>query len=218
MRYSRPGIFGDAHFRGTVTLGVWPCRPAAIRGIRAVCCIVDELAFFTTTDGRLTDVEMLRAVRTRLATTAGRLIVLSSPYAQVGSRWNLHRRHHGREDSPTLVWQATASRMNPCLPADYLARMEREDPEAYRSDVLGEFRAGVATFLDPDALAAVIDEGVRERQPADGKRYYGFADAASGSGKDSFAVAVARRDGERGVLDVCRAWGPPFNPSGVISG
>ncbi len=129
----------------------------------------------------------------------------------------VHRRHYGREDSPTLVWQASAPEMNPTLSADYLARMEAEDPEAYRSEVLGEFRAGVATFLDPEALADVVEAGVRERQPVAGIRYFGFADAASGSGKDAFALGIAHRDGERAVLDVCRAWRPPFNPSGVIA-
>ena len=38
---------------GGVTLAVYPCRPAAIRGIRAACIVIDELAFFTATDGRL---------------------------------------------------------------------------------------------------------------------------------------------------------------------
>ncbi len=116
-----------------------------------------------------------------------------------------------------LVWQATAPAMNPTLPADYLSRMEADDPEAYRSEVLGEFRAGVASFLDPDALAAVVESGVRERASEPGKSYLAFADAASGSGKDSFTLAVAHRDGERGVLDCLRAWRPPFNPSGVIA-
>jgi hypothetical protein len=36
--------------------------------------------------------------------------------------------------------------MNPTLPADYLERTEQDDPEAYRSEVLGEFRAGIATL------------------------------------------------------------------------
>src|SRR5690606_15883470 len=123
----------------------------------------------------------------------------------------------GRDDSPTLVWQASAPAMNPKLGADYLARMEADDPDAYRSEVLGEFRAGVTTLLDPDALAAVVESGVRERLPIAGVRYFGYADAASGSGKDAFALAISHRDGERAVLDVSRAWRPPFNPSGVIA-
>lgn len=107
--------------------------------------------------------------------------------------------------------------MNPTLPADYLERMERDDPEAYRSEVLGEFRTGVTTFFDPDSLGAVVEPGVRERLPVEGVGYAGYVDAASGSGKDSFAVGVAHRDGNRGVLDLVRSWRPPFNPSGVIA-
>jgi hypothetical protein len=121
--------------------------------------------------------------------------------------------------------------MNPLLGHDYLARMEQDDPEAYRSEVLGEFRAGLSTLLDPDALAACVEAGVRERAPwtyqptfmgtklqaAKPPRYVSFTDSASGSGKDAFTVAVAHADGERAVLDVVRAWKPPFNPSGVIA-
>jgi hypothetical protein len=46
--------------------------------------------------------------------------------------------------------------MNPSFPADYLARTEQGDPEAYRSEVLGEFRAGLSTLLDPEAIAACV--------------------------------------------------------------
>ncbi len=183
--------------------------------------IVDELAFFIATDGRPTDTEMLRAVRSRVATTGGKVLILSSPYAQAGALWDLHRKHYGREDSPTLVWQATAPEMNPTLPADYLARMEEDDPEAYRSEVLGEFRAGIASLLDPEALDAVVASGVRERAPVrppePRPRYVAFADAAGGSGKDSFTLAIAHPEGDVAVLDVCRAWKPPFDPSAVIA-
>ena len=203
--------------RGGVSLSVYPCRPAAVRGIRAVCAVVDELAFFTATDGRPTDVEMLRAVRTRLATTGGKLLILSSPYAAVGALHDLHQRHYGREDSPTLLWQASAPDMNPTLDAGYLERMRNEDPEGYRSEVLGEFRQGLTTLLDPDAIEACVAQGVRERAPEQGLRYVGFADPASGSGQDAFTIAIAHQDGERAVLDVVRAWAPPFNPTGAIA-
>jgi hypothetical protein len=203
--------------RNGVSLSAYPCRPAAVRGIRACIVVVDELAFFTATDGRPTDHEMLRVARGRLATTGGKLIVLSSPYGQSGALWDLHRRHFGVEDSPTLVWQASAPEMNPTLPADYLERMAAEDPEAYRSEVLGEFRAGLSTLLDSDAIAACVAAGVRERKREDGRRYVAFADPASGSGKDAFAVAIAHQDGDKAVLAVVRSWSPPFNPSGAIA-
>jgi phage terminase large subunit-like protein len=71
-----------------VTLAAYPYRPAAVRGLRARVVVVDELAFFISTDGRPTDTEMLRALRPCLATTGGKLIVLSSPYAQSGALWD----------------------------------------------------------------------------------------------------------------------------------
>jgi hypothetical protein len=200
-----------------VSLSAYPCRPAAIRGLRACIVVIDELAHFVTTDGRPVDVEMLRAARGRLATTGGRLIILSSPYSQTGALYELHRKHWGQDESGTLIWQASAAIMNPTLPADYLARMAQDDPEAYRSEVLGEFRTGTSTLLDPDALSACVPEGVRERLPEPGVAYESFVDAASGSGKDAFTAAVAHRDAERTVLDAVRAWTPPFNPSAAIA-
>lgn len=197
-------------------LAAYPCRPVAVRGIRARVAVVDELAFFRSSEGFAVDAEMLRAVRPCLATTGGKLIVLSSPYAQSGALYDLHRRHHGRDDSDVLVWQATAPQMNPTLPADYLRRMQADDPEAYRSEVLGEFRAGIATFLDPDALTACVTEGVRERAPEPKFRYSAFVDP-SGGRRDAFTLAIAHREGDRAVLDVLRAWRPPFNPAGVIA-
>ena len=203
--------------RNGVSLSAYPCRPEAVRGLRACIVVIDELAFFTATDGRPTDTEMLRVARGRVATTGGKIIVLSSPYGQSGALWDLHRKHYGRDDSSTLVWQASAPEMNPTLSHDYLRRMEQEDPDAYRSEVMGEFRAGLSTLLDPDALGACVASGVRERSPEAGTRYISFTDPASGSGKDAFTVAVAHADGERAVLDCVRVWKPPFNPSGVIA-
>jgi hypothetical protein len=62
----------------------------------------------------------------------------------------------GEMTLPVLVWQATAPEMNPTLPADYLDRMAHDDPDAYRSEVLGEFRAGISTLFDPEALEMCV--------------------------------------------------------------
>lgn len=196
-------------------VAVYPCNPRAIRGIRARIVLLDELAHFRTSDGNPVDVEMLRAARPALATTGGKLVILSSPYGQSGALWELHRRHYGRA-SDTLVWQCDAPTMNPSLPADYLRRMEEDDPEAYRSEVLGEFRAGLATLLDPDAIAACVATDRLELPPVKGIKYSAFTDP-SGGRRDAFTLAVGHRDGERGVVDVCRAWRPPLNPSSVVA-
>lgn len=196
-------------------VAVYPCRPSAIRGVRARVVLLDELAFYRSTDGNPVDVEMLRAARPALATTGGKLVILSSPYGQSGALWELHRRHYGRA-SDVLVWQCDAPTMNPGLPADYLRRMQEDDPEAYASEVLGEFRAGLATLLDPEALDACVASDRLELPPAKGITYSAFTDP-SGGRRDAFTLAIGHRDGGRGVVDVCRAWRPPFNPSGVVA-
>lgn len=197
-------------------VAAYPCRPAAVRGLRARVAVVDELAFFLTSEARPVDTEMLRAVRPALATTGGRLIILSSPYGQSGALWDLHRRHYGRMHSDTLVWQAAAPTMNPTLPRDYLDRMRQDDPEAYRSEVQGEFRAGLATLLDPDALDACVRRGRRDLPPAKGVTYHAFTDP-SGGRRDAFTCAVGHRDGERLVVDAVRAWRAPFDPAAVTA-
>ncbi len=199
-----------------VRVAAYPCRPAAIRGLRACVAVADELAYFRSSEMLPQDAEMLRALRPTLATTGGRLVILSSPYGQSGALWELHRRHFGRNDAPVLVWQASAPVMHSDLPADYLARMEQDDPEAYRSEVLGEFRAGLSTLLDPEAIAACVVAGRRELPPVTGLRYEAFADP-SGGRADAFTVGIGHRDGERAVVDVLRAWRAPFNPSGVVA-
>ena len=200
-----------------VTLAAYPCRPQSVRGLRAALVVLDELAFYRTSENVPVDREMLTAVKPCLATTGGKLIILSSPYAQTGVLYEMHRRAWGTDNPYTLVWQASAPEMNPTLPADYLARMAQDDPEAYRSEVLGEFRQGLSALLDPDAIAACVAEGVRERpfNPAVVCRAAG--DAASGTGKDAFTVGIAGKVGDKALLFVLRAWKPPFNPSGVIA-
>ncbi len=61
------------------TIAAYPCRPAAIRGIRTRVAVCDELAFFRSSENLPQDVEMLRALRPTLAMTGGKLIILSSP-------------------------------------------------------------------------------------------------------------------------------------------
>ncbi len=147
-----------------VVLAAYPCRVAAVQGLRACAGICDELAYFKSADLNLPqDTEMLRALRPRLATTNGKLITISSPYAQSGALWDLHRQHFGRDGSNVLIWQGTAPEMNGTLSADYLERMKQDDFELYRSAVLGEFRMGLASLFDPEALELCIEPGVRER-------------------------------------------------------
>lgn len=214
----RPCIVGQTAdtitLNNGVVVAVYPCRPSAVRGIRSRVSVIDELAFFRASDGNPVDVEMRRSEAPTRATTGGRGITLSSPYGQTGALWELHRRHFARDDSSTLVWVAPAPPMNPTLASDYLQRLEQDDPEGYRSEVLGEFRAGQMMLLDPAALDQCIADW-RELPPARDTRYFGFYDA-SGGRRDAAVAAIGHRDAKAEVVDVVRAWNAPHNPADVI--
>jgi len=198
-----------------LTLAAYPCRPQALRGLRNLCAAMNETAHYRNSQGYPVDVELRRAVLPTLSTTGGKLLIVSSPYLQTDLLGDLYRRHWGRDESPTLVIQATAPELNPTLPPDYLERMEQDDPEAFRSEVLGEFRTGTSTFLDAEALDACVADW-RELPPGAASSWVAFADFSSGK-SDASVVALGFRDGERAVCGVLRAWPAPHNPENVIS-
>lgn len=204
-------------------VATYPCRPSSVRGLRARLIVADELAFFRSGEGYAVDVEMLRAARPCLATTGGRLVVISSPYGQSGALWDLRRRHFGRDGSPVLVWQIDAPTMNPTLPQDYLERMREDDPEAYRSEVMGEFRAGLSALFDPDVLEGCV-AGRLDLPPGwtaneGGTTQYGYKAFVDPSGgrSDAFTLAIGHPFRSRTIVDSVRAWPAPFNPAGVVA-
>jgi hypothetical protein len=202
--------------KGGTGLMAGPCRPPAFRGFKCDPFVLDEPAFYISTDGRPTDTEMWRVGRGRVAMTKGKLVAITSPYAQSGLIYDLHKKYFGKDDSPVLIWQASSPEMNPLLSADYLQRMAQDDPSAYESEVLGNFRRGTSTLFDSDALQDCVDVGIRERPYQPGIQYKASVDSASGSGKDSFTLTIVHVEGDNVVVDLVRSWRPLFNPSGVI--
>jgi len=53
-------------------------------------------------------------------------------------------------------------------------------------------------------------------RPPQGHRYFGFVDAAGGSGADSMTLAIGHKDGERVILDAVREVRPPFSPEACV--
>lgn len=204
----------DLSLDNGVVLAAYPCRPASIRGLRARVIVLDEFAFYIGSDEAENDLEMLRAARGRVATTEGRVVIISSPYGESGALYELDRNHWGRDDSPVLIFRASAPEMNPTLGKDYLERMKETDPEGYRAEVLGEYRKGISTFFDPETIAKCVTKGVKERAPGQFP-YFAFVDPSGGK-SDAFTWAIGHKEGDKAVVDLVRGRPSPFSPSDVV--
>jgi len=100
--------------------------------------------------------------------------------------------------------------------AEYVAAEYDKDPVAAEAEYGAQFRIDIETFIAREALESCVEWGAHERGRLDGMRYVAFVDV-SGGGSDSFALAIAHREGESAVLDALRETRPPLSPEGVIT-
>lgn len=191
----------------------------AVRGYTIVAAINDEIAFWRSDESANPDREILDAQRPAMATIPGALLLcIGSAYAQRGVQWEAFRDHHGRDESPVLVWRADTRTMNPTIPQKFLDEAYARDPVSAAAEYGAQFRSDVGAFLSPDWLDHTVDEGIFERPPAPDVAYCAFADP-SGGGSDAFTLAIAHRDPVSGqaVLDLLKATRPPFSPEAVVA-
>jgi hypothetical protein len=202
-----------------ITIACYPCRQEALRGPGAVVAVPDEFAHYraATDPDRATDVEVIRAVRPMLANTGGKLVMITSPYAETGVAYDWHRDYYGdKGGDEVLVVQASARQLNPLLTEEYIASEERLDPEAARSELFGQFRSGSSKFLDPKVLEACTRSGPVELPPRPDVTYVAFADVATSKG-DKFTIAVGHFEGDLFIVDYLYGWHADGRPGDIIS-
>src|SRR2546422_10219239 len=101
--------------------------------------------------------------------------------------------------------------MNPDVPETVVAQAYADDPVAAAAEWGGEFRRDVEAVFSPEALEGVRVPGRYELLPQTGVHYTAFVDVSGGS-VDSYALALAHREGERAILDALRETRAPFSP------
>jgi hypothetical protein len=190
----------------------------AIRGYTIVAALADEIAFWRNEETSANpDAEILGSLRPAMATIPkAMLLCASSPYARRGVMWDTFRLHYGREESPVLVWKAPTLTMNPTVPQRIIDEAYEKDPAWAAAEYGAEFRSDLESFVSPEAVAACVASGIRERPPQLGIRYSAFIDPSGGSGTDSMTLAIAHRDKHNAVLDLLREIRPVFSPENAV--
>ncbi len=189
----------------------------SVRGYSLLACICDELAFMGLDEEAKvrSDTELVRAILPSLATTGGKFIGISSPYARKGYCWTTFKRYHGNDSGKVLVWNCASRVMNPTLPQSIVDQAMTEDLAAAKSEYLGEFRDDVSLWLPIEVIQQCVVEGRKELLPRKGISYFAFADL-SGGRSDSAALSIAHTADGKVILDCLRQWKAPFNPTLAI--
>ena len=195
-------------------------RPASFRKLRGptyVGVICDELAFWYQDSSYANpDVEVLAAVRPGLLTTRGPLILASSAYAKSGALYDMWRRHYGPHGDPdTLVAYGTSRDFNPSLPQVEIDRALAEDRPRNEAEYLSIWRSDVESFVSLDVVEGCVGD-FREMMPARDAVYHAFVDPASGSGEDSFTLAIAHKLRDQIIIDCVREVRPHFSPAAAV--
>jgi hypothetical protein len=92
--------------------------------------------------------------------------------------------------------------MNPMLPAHVIDKALAENAPKARAEFLNIWREDLSDFIPIDVIDACSDWGISERLPLSSSavKYIAWADAAGGTGKDSFALAMAHRESKDRVV------------------
>jgi hypothetical protein len=201
--------------RNGVVLSVHSTSFRTIRGRTLLGCIFDECAFWRDEASAVPDIETYRAVLPSLATTQGLLIGISSPYRRTGLLGAKYRDFYDVSSDEVLIVRGATATFNPTLSEETIATQMQADPVAGASEWLAEFRSDLSSFLDDETVDAAIDHGrPLELPPRPGASYEAFTDASGGSGKDSYTLAIAHREGDLFVIDCLRGTqnGVSFDP------
>jgi len=198
-----------------ISIQVYPCNLARIRGQSLVTFIGDETAFWKS-EGKNVDEDVVNAARPGLEFPYSKLIKISSPYMMRGEIYNDYKRYFGKQSKDIIVFKGDTLLFNPSYSKKKIEALKRRDPTAYRTEILAEFRADLSAMYDP----LIIDESVDPDRPLELPyrnecSYQAFVDVAGGGGKDSYALAIGHEENERIIIDVIRSRKPPFNPEEV---
>jgi hypothetical protein len=141
----------------------------------------------------------------------GVLILGSSVSRKRGYCYRRFKELHGNDNADDICWFAASRVMNPRLPQHVVDKALAEDRPRFSAEYLNIWREDVSDCFPDDAVAAVTAD-VWERPPVPGTSYISAADAATGTGQDSFALAICHRDPGTNIvtLDVLRERKPRF--------
>ena len=200
-------------FRNGSALEIATNNAALVRGRSAVAVLGSECCYWRTDElASSSDEEVVAAAEPSMAMCpdGGLLLLGSSVYRRRGFMFRKWKELHGNDDVDDICWLAPSAMMNPALPSKVVERALADDVMRARGEFLSEWSDDLANYVPRELIEAAIDRHVVVRPPDPRHHYVSFVDASSGLG-DSFAAAIAHREGDLVILDAFVEVPAPFD-------
>jgi hypothetical protein len=212
-------------FKNGASLEIVANDARLVRGRSAIGVFGSECCHWRTDEfAASSDEEVVGAAEPSMAMSPDGVFLMlgSSVYRKAGYMYRKYSELYGNEDADDdagLVWFAPSAVMNPRLRPSVIEAALRENAAKANAEYNNVWREDLTGFIPADAVMACTDAGVFERPPEPGIKYLAFDDAASGTGTDSFAVAITSRGGpdQPHILHAIKEFKPRFDPHRVIA-
>ncbi|MBV8287557.1 MAG: hypothetical protein JOZ35_11605 [Hyphomicrobiales bacterium] len=208
-------------FRNGASLEIATNDARLVRGRSAIAVLGSECCHWKTDEhAASSDEEVVGAAEPSMAMCpdGGLLLLGSSVHRKRGYMFRKWKELYGNDESESICWFAPSSVMNPKLPVHVVDRALAEDVHKARAEYLNIWREDLAEFLPIDVVESCTDWDVHEHAPKPDTKYVAYVDAASGTGKDSYALAIAHIEPDGSMwIDVVRERKPRFVPAQVIA-
>jgi hypothetical protein len=194
--------------------------PSLVRGRSAIAIIGSEVSHWPSDEYAANrDEEVVGAAAEpsmAMCPDGGLLLLGSTVHRRQGLMYRMYSQLHGNDTTDDICWYAPSKTMNPTLRQAVIEAALANDLHRANAEYLNVFREDSTDCYPTDAIAACTDFNVLERPPRPFISYFAFFDQAFGSGKDSFAIAIAHREGDITIIDAIRERKPRFVPDDVI--
>jgi hypothetical protein len=205
----------EIKLKNNITIASHPASFKSIRGRSLLGVVLDELAMFRVeATSANPDVEVYRAVEHGLmapeGTDHGMVVAISTPFGEAGLLYDRYQQSFGKDDAECLFTRV----FKPTQSQSRIDKKMAADPEGARAELLAEFRAEQAAYVDRALVEACIEKGIESR-PLSRLRHCAFVDM-SGGRVDSSVLAISHRDGDQVILDRIVEVKAPHDPVEVI--
>lgn len=194
-------------FNNASAIRAYPCSARSIRGGAWSSVILDELGHYVTSEeGNAAGDRILEAALPALAQfgSDGWLVAISTPLWKQGAFYKLVQRAESGRYAYMHAIHASTEQMNPAVPKDWMDERRLEDPDLFRREFAAEFIDGAGSYLPSEEILACVRNGRKVLAPVPATVYAGCLDPAYSH--DSFAMAVAHRERDTGLVVVDGTW------------